>query len=124
MPSRIALIVPAEARYLRIARLTGAGIAGDLGFGLQDIEDLRIAIDEMCAALIDGADPGLDLSLDYLVDGDVLEIEGRCPQPGEVPDLHPVAKELLTLTADEFKLYSDAGGRAFRLVKHRDVDPE
>ena len=55
--SVIRLSIPAELRFLRIARLTAAGIAGDLGFGLQDVEDLRVAVDEMCAALIEDAGP-------------------------------------------------------------------
>ncbi len=119
MGTDIRVVVPAETRFLRIARLTAAGVATDLDFDLRDIEDLRVAIDEMCAVLIDGAEPGVELELRYHVDGDHLEIEGRCDQAGDPPEIHPVALELLSMTADEFGVTGDGASRSFRLVKRR-----
>ena len=119
----IRVVVPAQNRFLRIARLTAAGVATDLGFDLRDIEDLRVAVDEMCAVIIDGVDTEAALELRYILDGDRLEIEGQCAQPGTPPDIHPVARELLTLTADEFGVDGDGSTRSFRLVKRR-RDPE
>ena len=115
----IRLTIPAEMRFLRIARLTAAGIAGDLGFGLQDVEDLRVAVDEMCAALIEDADAGVDFELAYRISEGRLEIEGRCSQGGPPPALHPVARELLTMTADDFTIEGDDEGRRFLLIKRR-----
>jgi serine/threonine-protein kinase RsbW len=123
MDAVICVIIPAHARFLRIARLTAAGVASDLGFGLQDIEDLRVAIDEMCAVLIDGADASIELELVYRIEGGELHIEGRCDVPGVAPELHPVARELLTMTADGFEIDSDGDGRRFRLVKRRVDQP-
>jgi serine/threonine-protein kinase RsbW len=117
--SVIRLSIPAEPRFLRIARLTAAGIAGDLGFGLQDVEDLRVAVDEMCAALIEDAAPGLEFQLAYRIGTDRIEIEGGCPQAGPPPELHPVARELLSMTSDEFTIEGDQDGRRFRLIKRR-----
>ena len=117
--SVIRLSIPAELRFLRIARLTAAGIAGDLGFGLQDVEDLRVAVDEMCAALIEDAAPGLEFEVAYRIGDGRLVIEGRCDQAGPPPALHPVARELLSMTADDFSLDGDQDGRRFRLTKQR-----
>jgi serine/threonine-protein kinase RsbW len=119
MPNDIRVVVPAQARFLRIARLTAAGVATDLGFDLRDLEDLRVAVDEMCAAVIDGAQTDTDLELVYRTDGDQLTIEGSCAQDGVAPELHPVAVELLTMTADAFEVASDGKVRSFRLVKRR-----
>jgi serine/threonine-protein kinase RsbW len=119
MDGVIRVTIPAHPRFLRIARLTAAGVAGDLGFGLQDVEDLRVAVDEMCAALIDGADPSDELEVVYQIDGDALGIEGTCSHSGPAPELHPVARELLGMTADEFAIDGDARGRRFRMVKRR-----
>jgi len=115
----IRLSIPAQLRFLRIARLTAAGVAGDLGFGLQDVEDLRVAVDEMCAALIEDADPDTDFEIAYRITDGALEIDGTCPHVGVVPELHAVARELLAMTADEFTLDADADGRRFHLVKRR-----
>jgi serine/threonine-protein kinase RsbW len=117
----VRLAIPARARYLRLARLTAAGIAGDMGFGLEAIEDLRVAVDEVCAILIDGADDGVELELSYSANGEGLVIEGSCANAGAVPDLHPVARELLAMTADEYDVQPDGDGVSFRLVKRRPV---
>jgi serine/threonine-protein kinase RsbW len=118
----VRLVLPATSRFLRIARLTAAGVAGDLGFGLQDVEDLRVAIDELCAALIEDADPKAELEIAYRIDGRVLEIDGWCPHASAPPELHPVAQELLSMTADDFRLEAGDGGRRFHLVKRRSDD--
>lgn len=115
----VRLVIPARARYLRLARLTAAGIAGDLGFGLEPIEDLRVAVDEVCAILIDGVSDGVDLELTYTAADDGLVIEGSCTNPGADPDPHPVARELLAMTADDYSVYSAGDVVSFRLLKRR-----
>jgi serine/threonine-protein kinase RsbW len=115
----VRLLFPAEARHLRIARLTAAGVAGDAGFSLEAIEDLRVAVDEMCAILIEGADGSVDVTVSYRVDDEGLVIEGECANDGAEPDLHPVARELLAMTADDYGVTKSGDVVRFRLVKHR-----
>jgi serine/threonine-protein kinase RsbW len=119
--SPVRLVIPAHARFLRLARLTAAGIAGDSGFGLEAIEDLRVAVDEVCAILIEGAAENAELELVYRSTPDGLVIEGSCPNPGTEPDLHPVARELLAMTADDYSVYGAGDVVSFRLLKRRAV---
>jgi serine/threonine-protein kinase RsbW len=119
----VRLVVPAQARFLRLARLTAAGIAGDMGFGLEAIEDLRVAIDEVCAILIERAADDSQLDLTYKVSDGGLVIEGSCRNPGAVPELHPVAAELLAMTADDYAVDAADGVVSFRLLKRRTVAP-
>jgi serine/threonine-protein kinase RsbW len=53
--------MPAESAYLSVLRTAAAGLAARLDFTLDEIEDLRIAIDEACAMLLSQAIPGTDL---------------------------------------------------------------
>jgi anti-sigma regulatory factor (Ser/Thr protein kinase) len=120
----VRLVIPARSRYLRLARLTAAGIASDLGFSLHGIEDLRVAVDEACAVLIDGCPSdghdGHEIELSYGIVGDRLVIEGRSSCGTGAPiDMHPVARELLEMTADEYGIETVDHGRVFRLVKQR-----
>lgn len=116
----VQLVLPAQARYLRLARLTAAGLAGDLGYGVDAIEDLRIAVDELSAAVIEDADPASSLAIVYRDDGDALVVEGRCDDTAApAPELHRVAQELLAMLADDHAVGSDEDGRTFRLVKRR-----
>lgn len=115
--STVRLVIPARTRYLRLARLTAAGLAGDLGFGLDDIEDLRVAIDEVCAICIEDAPEGAELTLVYRPGEDCVAVEGSCPHPGPAAEMHPVARELLSMTADDYDLAVADGALRFRLVK-------
>ena len=50
--------MPAESAYLSVLRTATAGLAARLDFTLDEIEDLRIAVDEACAMLLpDVVDP-------------------------------------------------------------------
>ena len=44
--------MPADGAYLSVLRTATAGLAARLDFTLDDIEDLRIAVDEACAMLL------------------------------------------------------------------------
>jgi serine/threonine-protein kinase RsbW len=114
----VQLVVPADARYLRLARLTVAGLAGDLGYGVDAIEDLRIAVDELCAAVIEDVAADASLTITYRQDDGALVVEGRCDDPtAGSPALHRVAQELLAMLADDHGVGADGDGRTFRLVK-------
>ena len=52
----VELRLPADAAYLSVLRTATAGLAARLDFTLDEIEDLRIAVDEACAMLLPDAD--------------------------------------------------------------------
>ena len=47
----VVLDVPAEIEQIQLARLVAAGLASRLGFDYDDIEDLRIGVDELQTAI-------------------------------------------------------------------------
>ena len=57
----VAVCMPAEGAYLSVLRTATAGLAARLDFTLDEIEDLRIAVDEACAMLLSQAIPGTNL---------------------------------------------------------------
>lgn len=73
----VRLAVPARPEYLRLARVTAAGLASRLGFSFDQVEDLRLAIDELCFGLIgpDGRDGTVEVR--YVLGGGDLLVEGR-----------------------------------------------
>lgn len=52
----IELALPADSRYMRLARLMASGVATTVGLPLEEVEDFRIAVDELCATLIEMGD--------------------------------------------------------------------
>ena len=49
----VTLEVPADARYLRVVRLVASAYAADAGFDIDDVEDVRVAADELCAGALE-----------------------------------------------------------------------
>ena len=54
----IDITVPADGAYLSVLRIAAAGLAARLDFTLDDIEDLRVAVDEACSILLAQASDG------------------------------------------------------------------
>jgi serine/threonine-protein kinase RsbW len=66
--------MPADSAYLSVLRTATAGLAARLDFTVDEIEDLRIAIDEACAMLLAQAIPGTDLECVFELGADQVTI--------------------------------------------------
>ena len=78
----IRLTVPASLEYVRIVRLTASGVASRLGFDIEDLEDLRVAVDELSSLLVEAVDGG-ELTVNFAVLADALRIEGEAMLPAD-----------------------------------------
>jgi serine/threonine-protein kinase RsbW len=72
----ITLALPYKADYVSVARLTASGISSRIGFDIETIEDIKVAVSEVCSRIIgaaaghsgcyeilfDVSDTGLDIS--------------------------------------------------------------
>jgi len=118
----VRLVVPAMPAFLRLARITAAGLASRLGFTFDEVEDLRLAIDELCYGLTGShGRPEGTVDLTYVIGDDSLKIEGvgRFDNvPGTV-GLTDVSQVILGALVDEHELTDDTDGPRFRLVKRR-----
>lgn len=103
--------VPADVRFFRSVRLAIGGLATMVGFDIEAIDDLRIGVDEVCAALAE-AGTGAALRLEVLaVPGEVLRVEGTVPNGEEQPDedRFTFSRQILSVVADSFGYESEGG---------------
>lgn len=118
MSDRVWLRVPARSKSLRLARLTAAAYAAVLLFPEEAIEDVRVATDELCSAIIEGVSIDETLELELTSEGDMLRVLGRVGAPvGTACALHPVARDLLDLVAGSYGIEERDGSRSFWLSK-------
>ena len=75
----VLLTVPADGGYLGVLRTATAGLAARLHFALDEIEDLRIAVDEACAMLLAIATRNAELQCRFAVTDDALAVEVTVP---------------------------------------------
>jgi serine/threonine-protein kinase RsbW len=76
---RVTVRMPADGAYLSVLRTATAGLAARLDFTLDDIEDMRIAVDEACAMLLSQAIPGSSLECSFALSPDDMTITVSVP---------------------------------------------
>jgi serine/threonine-protein kinase RsbW len=84
-PDQVTVRMPAEGAYLSVLRTATAGLAARLDFTLDEIEDLRIAVDEACAMLLNQAIPGSDLECSFALGHDMMTISVSVPSLAPTP---------------------------------------
>jgi Histidine kinase-like ATPase domain len=121
----VRLVVPAAPEYLRLVRLTAAGLASRLGFTFDEVEDLRIAVDELCFHLLGDADdepPDEPRTMDliYSAGPDSITITGQTGLTGSVPEPSELSEQILDALVDEHEVSGGDGVVTFRLRKERE----
>lgn len=124
-PELVRLVIPADARYLAAVRLVAAAVASDLDFTVDDIDELRMGVDEAVAVLIGHSDRDdrIDLSFTLsrsgpsmlLVEGTLVDDDGAAverPAPDGDP-VDPLARRIVAAVTDACAL----GASSFRLEK-------
>lgn len=120
----VVLRLPASGAYLSVLRTATASLASRLDFTIDDIEDLRIAVDEACAMLLAQARGGADLECSFeLLPAAIRVRVSALTTDGEPPARDTFAWTVLTALAGEVDSEVDADGRVvLSLLKRKDVE--
>jgi anti-sigma regulatory factor (Ser/Thr protein kinase) len=117
----VRLAVPAMPEFLRLARVTAAGLASRMGFTFDQVEDLRLAIDELCFGLTGAHGRPGTVQVRFLLRDSALVVEGEglFEDSHRLTELSELSKVILDALVDEHELLTDERGPRFRLVKRR-----
>ncbi len=125
--NEVRLTVPAKPEFLRLARVTAAGLASRLGFSFDEVEDLRLAIDELCYGITGAGGREGTVAVRYLLGDDQLIVEGQAQVPvtagnapapsGRAARLSELSEVILGALVDEHEFVDGEDGPRFRLVK-------
>jgi serine/threonine-protein kinase RsbW len=117
----VELRLPADGAYLSVLRTATAGLAARLDFTLDEIEDLRIAVDEACALLLVDAPGGAELNCLFSLSPQALSVTVTAPSTsGKLPRRHTFAWTVLTALAGEVDASVAEDGRlSINLLKRR-----
>lgn len=104
--------MPAGPEYVRLARVTATGLASRLGFSFEEIEDLRLAVDEMCHAVIGPSGRSGSVAINYAVEdgGLCVEAKGHFDPGGPPVGLSDLAHEILSALTDAHDLREEDDG--------------
>jgi hypothetical protein len=119
---QIRLVIPAEAGYGRLARITVSGLARRLGFGNRAVQDLRLAVDETVILLLRPEGGPGSISLVFQVDHAGLDIEATTTAAMDQAWIDQGAlarfEAIVGATVDSYAV--DEQGHHVHLLKHYD----
>jgi hypothetical protein len=117
--NEVRLVVPATPEFLRLVRVTAAGLASRINFTFDEVDDLRLATDELCFGLtgLEGR-PGT-VHVRFLIGDNRLEVEGE----GHFDDgnhqvhLSDWSTVILRALVDEHEFWPGPPHPGFRMIK-------
>lgn len=121
----VVIQIPADPTFVRVVRLATSGAGTLAGFDVDTIDDIRIAVDEMCATLIELADSHHTIALTMRIQSDSLTITGETEtgvDPGGIDaERHALGRMILDAICDHHELSVNDGIARF-VIQRRRVD--
>ena len=106
--------LPANPRYLRVARVVAGALADELGADIDAVEDVRLAVSEVCNVAVLAGAQAIDLHFEII--GNILTVSGEAtPATADFASQLGFAEQILEVTAAEYELKSHPGAVSFRL---------
>lgn len=111
------LQVPPTVEHLRTVRLVAADAADRAGFDCDETDDLRIAVDEVCHAVLRSTEA--PITVGFSTEPGVVEVRGAADHDGVRRPLHlaPLSQLIVDAVSDEVQLADGSAGIRFMLVK-------
>jgi serine/threonine-protein kinase RsbW len=125
---RVELIFPARGDLVVLARLVASAISARAGFDIEELEDLRLAVGELCLLALQGSDARHgDLRLEFTVAKETLDISctlgGAAPAMSEPSaegaEADQLSEQILAALVDEHGRVQDDGSVRAWMRKRR-----
>lgn len=117
----IHLEVPTSPDLLRLVRVVASGVASRLGFSIDGVDDVRLAVDELCWTVASRAGAAATLAVRFVILEGAFTVEARLkPSPGERGDSGPLSalsERILGTLVEDYALLepTDGQGAGFRM---------
>lgn len=105
----LTLVIPATNDHIRFARLMASAVGSRLGFDFDTLEDLRIAVSELCTSVTEGSRSSGPMTLTYRGDANGVRVTGHAPIAEGSPPPQPPSELTLQI------LNAVAGDHTFEL---------
>lgn len=119
----VVLEVPAHPSFLSVLRATASVLAARLEFTLEELDELRIAVDEAASILLQGVDGEGLLRCRFDITDETIGCELSRSTQEAMEDPASFGWLLLKAVADDVEVLHSADGVAIRLTARRDNDP-
>ena len=111
------LVIPASSEFLRALRLVAADAAARAGLDLAEIEDFRIAVDELSHAVMTATDHHLHVTFRTGDDKVVARGSARSRGGAMPPSMSELSRTIVDGVCDSFELAAARSEIVFVVVK-------
>lgn len=112
---------PARPGYLYVSRLNASAIGAEAGFDVDELDDLRLAVNETITWLLADPDSGGDVELIMTAKDGEIRIDGKRNSTSALPErsLDDLIEAILGATVDEHRFMSSTDERAIHITKSK-----
>lgn len=116
----VSVLIPLKAEYVSIVRLTASGIASRLGFDIDIIDDIKVALSEVLGKFIEKSPGAERVNVDFLCLDDGISITFYIPERN-IPNLFDdetdkFALAIISSLMDEVEI-AKQGNAVIKIVK-------
>jgi serine/threonine-protein kinase RsbW len=109
----VRVTIPAQSRFISLIRVTAAGIAAELDFTVDEIEEWKVGADELISMLIEAAedhDVG-EVELRFEIGDDTVTMHGHVDVESADLDssLDALTRQILEAVVDTYSIAANAG---------------
>jgi serine/threonine-protein kinase RsbW len=109
----VRLNLPASTRFVSSARVVAASMGAEVGLDVDDLDDLRLGVDELVSALVDGADQAARVNIEYVTGTNSVTVRGVLEGSARATEPDELTRRTLDAVADHYEL----GDMSFSLTK-------
>jgi serine/threonine-protein kinase RsbW len=119
----VRLTIPSDTRNVALARTVAAAMSARADLPLDQLEDVRLAVDEAVSQLILDATPGTPIECSFTIVGESLSISvSGHSVSGSVPATGTFSWTVLTALVDDVTATVQDGTLTLRLRVTRDIE--
>jgi len=100
----VRLILPASPRFLAAARLVAASLGAEAGLTVDDLDDLRLGVNEMVSLLVEATRAGGRIEREFEVDDSQIPVRGSIDGESDVVDVDDLPRRIVEAVADHHEL--------------------
>jgi hypothetical protein len=111
------LTVPPFSEYLRTVRLVAADAAVRAGLDLHEVEDFRIAVDELCHLLMSSTDHEISISFGVVGHCAIARGKSRRRDGAALAELEDISERIVSSVSDYHEIVERASEIGFAVMK-------
>jgi serine/threonine-protein kinase RsbW len=110
----VRLSLPASPRYLAAARLVATSLGAESGLSVDDLDDLRLGLNELVSLLVEAGVDGSRVELEFEIEDGTITVRGELDGGASTPiEADELTRRIVSAVVDRHHL----DGSSFTLTK-------